>query len=268
MSGPHVFSFANDGTVVPPKTSRPSPYPSFFARQPLRSTNRDQYDLVSASGATASKSVAPSATRSYAEAVKASLSNNFCDVQKPWKNVAITEHDDAEFEAIMAAEEQKKEELQQELEEENEKEKKAKQAKLVYAWPPAMSSYFEVLEPAEEVDGGSVDENSAPELSYSVSASQESENEESAVIPSPKNRVDRVPFHILHEKPVLFEDEALERVVGFERLRRKAPPPLRLDIDLEDNECFLFGNRAERSEERDLATAKWVGATLHYHLRL
>ena len=72
MSGPHVFSFAEDGTIVRPKTYAHEPYPGYHADRPRR---LDSVDATHLQG---------SAKRD----------------PKPWKNVAITEQDDAEFAAF------------------------------------------------------------------------------------------------------------------------------------------------------------------------
>jgi hypothetical protein len=262
MPGPHVFSFTKDGKVAQPKTFQPDPYPGYFADQPLCVAKRlmiGQPGYPSTSYGTTAQRVNAAATRSYADAVKASRSNGLCDVQKPWKNVAITEQDDAEFEAITAAsfEKQEKEQPQLKFQHGLERKKKAVEAKLVYSWPPALSAI-------EEYDT-SGDENEVPELSYSVSpdTSQASEAEESPTIPTPEKRGDRFPFRVLHEKTMPLEEEPLERVVGFERLRRKAPPVLHLDMNEDKNEDVFLFNRVGRmnGEEKGLVGTR-VGPIL------
>ncbi|KAI9567624.1 hypothetical protein HD554DRAFT_2039354 [Boletus coccyginus] len=72
MSGPHVFSFAEDGTVVRPKTYALEPYPGYHADCLRRLDSVDATHLQGCSKGD----------------------------PKPWKNVAITEQDDAEFAAF------------------------------------------------------------------------------------------------------------------------------------------------------------------------
>ena len=73
-SGPHVFSFAKDGTVVRPERYSREPYPGYHA-DGLRAR--------------------------HLESVNASHFQGFSTRDpKPWKNVAITEQDDAEFAAF------------------------------------------------------------------------------------------------------------------------------------------------------------------------
>ncbi|KAH0831340.1 hypothetical protein J3R83DRAFT_13991 [Lanmaoa asiatica] len=72
MSGPHVFSFVKDGTVVRPERYSLEPYPGYYAYGPRRP-----------------------------ESVNASYFQGFSPQdEKQWKNVAITEQDDAEIAAI------------------------------------------------------------------------------------------------------------------------------------------------------------------------
>ncbi|KAG6380392.1 hypothetical protein JVT61DRAFT_8510 [Boletus reticuloceps] len=74
MSGPNVFSFNEHGTVVRPETYTLEPYPGYHANRPRPV---DQ----------------------HVESVSATYSQGFARKDpKPWKNVAITEQDDAEFE--------------------------------------------------------------------------------------------------------------------------------------------------------------------------
>ena len=76
MSGPNVFSFAQDGTVVRPETYAPEPYPGYHA-------DRHRAQRL--------------------ESANASHFHGFVTKDpKPWKNVAITEQDDAEFAAFQA----------------------------------------------------------------------------------------------------------------------------------------------------------------------
>ncbi|KIK82823.1 hypothetical protein PAXRUDRAFT_832143 [Paxillus rubicundulus Ve08.2h10] len=256
MSGPHVFSFTKEGKVARPKTFQPDPYPGYFTNQPLCVAKRlmiGQGGYPSPSYTTTSQRVNATATLSYADAVKVSRSNSLCDVQKPWKNVAITEHDGAEFEAITAASVEKQEKEQQfKFQHEPERKRRAVEAKLVCSWPPALSAI-------EEYDT-SGDENEVPELSYSISpdTSQASEPEESPTIPAQEKRGDRYPFRVLHEKPMPFEEEPLEKVIGFERLRRKAPPSLHLDANEDINEDIFLFDRVGRmnEEERGLMQAR------------
>ncbi|KAF9234012.1 hypothetical protein BU15DRAFT_79519 [Melanogaster broomeanus] len=243
----------------------------YQARQPLRPTNRlmtGQRGVVpSTSKDTTHKTsqrLAAAATRSYAAAVKASLFNGLSNTEKPWKNVAITEHDDAEFEGIKAAALENKEIAQQhpKFPQELEQTREALEVQLVHTLPPALPVYLQIEQLVNEYESVSGDENEAPELSYSASPvmSQASEPEESPDIPTPEQRGDRRPFQVLHEETVPFEEEPLEKVVGFERLRRKAPPPLHLNenggVNEDDGGYFLFENIGlmnEREEKRVLS---------------
>ncbi|KAF8558540.1 hypothetical protein OG21DRAFT_1481246 [Imleria badia] len=74
MSGPNVFSFAEDGTVVRPETYGAEPYPGYHADRTRR-----------------------------VESVDASHFQGFSErTSKPWKSVVITEQDDAEFAEFQA----------------------------------------------------------------------------------------------------------------------------------------------------------------------
>lgn len=86
VAGPHAFSFAKDGTIV---RLEPGRMASWAGHQPP---------------------VVPCSGRGF---------------DKAWKNVAITEQDDAEFAAIQVAEEMRKR-----------AEAKAKLVGRVYNWPP------------------------------------------------------------------------------------------------------------------------------------
>ncbi|KAN0094447.1 hypothetical protein V8E55_002734 [Tylopilus felleus] len=71
-SGPHVFSFAQDGTVVRPQSYASEPYPGYHADRARR--------------------LEPAPTSHFQGFQRRD--------PKPWKNVAITEQDDAEWEEM------------------------------------------------------------------------------------------------------------------------------------------------------------------------
>lgn len=134
---------------------------------------------------------------------------------KPWKNIAITEYDDAEFEEL--------------------------QAGLVFTWPPNFTTHRRDAE--EERTSGEVteyaDENSVPEGFYGTSPIGSASTEGSSMILTPTQR-----DYDGHDAIVEPEASAgpLKKVVGLQRLRRKAPPPLSLDSKKkQDNEigCTL-----------------------------
>ena len=212
MSGPHVFSFAKDGTVVRPETYRAEPYPGY--RVSASSSSRHDFGAGVA---------LPRPSRSLSlPRIPVSKASERMD--KPWKNVAITEQDDAEFAAMEA-----------EAEIRARAEAKGKLMGLVYTWPPkpqpAACAEYEVLSgprPKEVVGTGSgtgavawvsagtgTQASAVPALSYGSSADSESESEVFKVVPGRRvvGRRKEVP---------------LEKSVGFGRVPRKAPAPLGL----------------------------------------
>ena len=210
MSGPHVFSFAKDGTVVRPEPYRAEPYPGYRASATSPS-GRHVY------GAGAALS-GPSASSSFPRTPVSKASER---MDKPWKNVAITEQDDAEFAAMEA-----------EAEVRAQAEAKSKLMGLVYTWPPkpqpSACAECEVLAgPRREVVragpetgtvapvGAGTQASAVPALSYGSSGESESELEVFRVVPGRRvvGRRKEIP---------------LEKSVGFERVQRKAPAPLAL----------------------------------------
>ena len=214
MSGPHVFSFAKDGTVVRPETYRAEPYPGYRAS----ASSSSRHDFSAGAGAGAAL---PGPSRSLS-LPRISVSKASERMDKPWKNVAITEQDDAEFAAMEA-----------EAEIRAQAEAKGKLMGLVYTWPPkpqpAACAECEVLSrprPREVVGTGSgtlgwvnagtgTQASAVPALSYGSSADSESESEVFKVVPGRRvvGRRKEVP---------------LEKSVGFGRVSRKAPVPLGL----------------------------------------
>lgn len=115
---------------------------------------------------------------------------------KPWKNIAITEYDDAEFEERREVEEER--------------------------GPGEATEY--------------AGENIAPATIYGASPKGSTSTEDSPMILTPTRQdydaqTASEPLAILRE--ALAEPEAktgaLEKVLGLQRLRRKAPPPLSLN---------------------------------------
>ncbi|KAG2132766.1 hypothetical protein DEU56DRAFT_439662 [Suillus clintonianus] len=142
----------------------------------------------------------------YAAAAKLVSSQDLS--HKPWKNIAITEYDDAEFEELQAR-------LASEVEDNN----------LVYTWPPDLAAY---RREAEERGSGKrveyAEGNGVPAAFYGASPTSTAGSSPMILTPTLRD----YDAQILHE--VLPEPEAaLEKVVGLKRLRRKAPPPLRLN---------------------------------------
>lgn len=191
MSGPLVFSFAKDGTVLHPKTYRSEPYPGYRASAALSSG-------CSAHHTGPLRKPGPRAT-----VIR----------DKPWKKVAITEQDDAE-----CAEMETKAELQAQLE------ARGKLMGLVHTWPPKPSAACakcamlgesrrmeSVARPSARTSTFTgAAESTVPELSCGSSGETESESEATQVA---------TPCR---------KETTGEKGVGFGRLRRKAPPPLLL----------------------------------------
>ncbi|KAG1881146.1 hypothetical protein F4604DRAFT_465926 [Suillus subluteus] len=151
----------------------------------------------------------PAMHETDAAAAKLVLSKDLS--HKPWKNIAITEYDDAEFEEL--------------------------QARLVFTWPPDLAAYRREV---EEERGSSkateyADENIVPAAFSGASPIGSASTDDSSMILTPTQRdydaeTACVPLDILRDALVEPETEAgaLEKVVGLQRLRRKAPPPLSL----------------------------------------
>ncbi|KAF8548641.1 hypothetical protein OG21DRAFT_1516098 [Imleria badia] len=214
MSGSHVFSFAKDGTVVRPETYREEPYPGYRA------------SAASSSGRGVNGAGAASYSPFVIRSARTRVSKASRRMDKPWKNVAITEQDDAEF-AAMQAEAQVRAQA----------EAKSKMVGLVYTWPPkpqpAPCAECELLlgpQRREAVGtaanssvgagkgprvraGTSTKDSVVPALSYGSSGESESESEVFKVVPGRRavGRRQEVP---------------LEKGVGFRRAERKAPAPL------------------------------------------
>lgn len=131
---------------------------------------------------------------------------------KPWKNIAITEYDDAEFEEL--------------------------QAGLVFTWPPTHRRDAEEERASGEATERA-DENSVPEGFYGTSLIGSASTEGSSMILTPTQR-----DYDVHDAIVESEAKAgpLKKVVGLQRLRRKAPPPLSLNSKkkhVDGMECTL-----------------------------
>lgn len=175
MSGPHVFAFAKDGTIV--RADVPS---GIESRPPSR----------------------PKLERS---------------VDKPWKNVAITEQDEA---------------MEARAEMRSRAEEKARLVGLVYAWPPAprgaACTECEVSRRSQQrahlgmrasvstsmgmrgKDEGGKEESVVPALSYGSSGESESEGEVYRAVSRKRNGEGR-------------QEVSMEKRVGYGRPWRKAP---------------------------------------------
>lgn len=156
---------------------------------------------------------------------------------KPWKNIAITEYDDAEFQEL--------------------------QARLVFTWPPDLVAYRREVEQRSSGEATErADENIVPAAFYGTSPTGSASTEDSSMIltPTQQNYDTQTvcgALAILHE--ALAEPEAkagaLEKVVGLQRLRRKAPPPLSLnnrkkqDVISEIGCTLLIGNGERTARE-------------------
>lgn len=228
MSGPHVFSFAKDGTVVCPKTYHTEPYPGCRASAGAASSSgRRIYDgaLYSPSHSHSSSS-SSSSSWSFPSTPNSKISGR---ANKEWKNIAISEQDDAEFVAREA-----------EAEVRARAEAKGKLVGLVYTWPPKLlpgpcagCEVLAVPRRRAEVEGGegarlSVDtgiqETSVPASSYGSSRQSASE---SKVFLVPKRRAVAHREEVLLEKSVefgvstsLFLDRRCKRPFLTARCRR------------------------------------------------
>lgn len=148
----------------------------------------------------------PSVHETHAAAAKLVSSQDLS--HKPWKNIAITEYDDAEFEEL--------------------------QARLVFTWPPDLAAYRrEVEEKGSSEAAEYADENVVPAAFYdSPTGSASTEDSSMTLTPTQRDHDAQtacIPLAILHETFGEPETGTLEKIVGLQRLRRKAPPPLCLD---------------------------------------
>ncbi|KAG0709351.1 hypothetical protein DFH29DRAFT_226801 [Suillus ampliporus] len=189
ISSPHVYSFNPDEPIERQKHA------------PLTPTSPRVNAEV------------PSAYETYA-APKSVLPQGLS--HKPWKNIAITEFDDAEFEELKARWVSASE---------------VANDGLVYTWPPDLAAYRREV---EEVRGsceaaGCADEDVAPasfdDASPTVSASTEARSPMMSTSTQRDAQATDVSLDSLAEPEV----GTLEKVVGLKRLRRKAPPPLCVD---------------------------------------
>ena len=227
MSGPHVFSFAKDGKVARPESYRAEPYPGYRASAAPSSGRNVSHAGASTGGALAGP--LPSLSFSRAHVSKASGR-----MDKPWKNVAITEQDDAEFAAMVA-----------EAEVRAKVEAKSRLMGLVYTWPPkpqppacteceVLTRYRwgEVTRTGSGVraqvsaatgTGTGTQESAVPALSYGSSGESESESEVFRVVPGRRGAGQR-------------KEVPLEKSVGFGRAPRKAQVPAQLVAGVEEGE--------------------------------
>jgi hypothetical protein len=165
---------------------------------------------------------------------------------KPWKNIAITEHDDAEFEEL--------------------------QARMVFTWPPDLAAYRRAV----EEERGSCeaaeysDENISPVASYGASPIGPASTEDGSMILTPTQRdhdiqTACVPLTIPHDAFAEPKAAALEKVMGLQRLRLKAPPPLsfngkkKIKDVINEIGCTLLIDEGERTA-RDM----WVSFSYRY----
>ncbi|KAI6117787.1 hypothetical protein EDD17DRAFT_919813 [Pisolithus thermaeus] len=263
MNGPHVFAFDERGMVVVPGTTNaavttghpgrigtPSPVSSNPWRAPaVRST------LELSSTSSTATFTSSSATASSAEELSR--------IHKPWKLATLTEQDDAAFEELMAF--VAAESLLQRVP----LTAYAGATSVTTPTSTTMTGISEAnwnavldqfsAEPSNRrppsdddvTDTDDATSNAEIEKKFPAtppactmspsSTSGASHSDESFVIPTPHQRGERVPFMVLHaqvpspcvneEEELRFEQEvALEKAfVGLERLRKKAPPPLRLE---------------------------------------
>ncbi|KAI9459747.1 hypothetical protein HD554DRAFT_2176806 [Boletus coccyginus] len=220
MSGPHVFSFARDGKVMRPETYRAEPYPGY--RASAASSSGRNISHAGASTGSALSGPLPSLSFSRAHVSKASGR-----MDKPWKNVAITEQDDVDFAAMVA-----------EAEVRAKAEAKSRLMGLVYTWPPkpqppactecevlARYRWGEVARTGPEVRAQvtGTQESAVPALSYGSSGESESESEVFRVVPGRRGAGQR-------------KEVPLEMSVGFGRAPRKAPAPAQLIAGVEEGE--------------------------------
>lgn len=222
MSGPHVFSFARDGKVVRPETYRAEPYPGY--RASAASSSGRNISHVGASTGSALSGPLPSLSFSRAHVSKASGR-----MDKPWKNVAITEQDDVEFAAMVAEAEVRAKAVA-----------KSRLVGLVYTWPPKPQppacTECEVLTryrwgevartgPEAQAQVTGTQESAVPALSYGSSGESESESESEVfrVVPGRRGTGQR-------------KEVPLEMSVGFGRATQKALAPAQLIARVEEGE--------------------------------
>lgn len=157
---------------------------------------------------------------------------------KPWKNIAITEYDDAEFEEL--------------------------QAWMVFTWPPDLAAY----QRAVEEERGSCeaaeysDENISPAAFYGAPSIGSASTEDSPMILTPTQQdhdaqTACAPLTIPHKAFAEHEASAFEKVVGLQRLRLKAPPPLSFngkkkvkDVINEIGHTLLIGEGERTARDR------------------
>jgi hypothetical protein len=157
---------------------------------------------------------------------------------KPWKNIAITEYDDAEFEEL--------------------------QAWMVFTWPPDLAAYRRAV----EEERGSCeaaeysDENISPAAFYGAPSIGSASTEDSPMILTPTQQDQDaqtacVPLTIPHKAFAEHEASAFEKVVGLQRLRLKAPPPLSFngkkkvkDVINEIGHTLLIGEGERTARDR------------------
>lgn len=268
MDGPHVFAFDERGMVVLPGTAEAAvavghpgcigtPSPVFskpWSAPAVRSTPESSSTVTLTSPSTAASSSAEGLSR----------------IRKPWKLATLAEQDDAEFEELMAH--VTAESLLQQV-------PLTAYADASFSTAPTSKTMNAIVEENkyavldqfsagansrrphndEDATSNSEVENKVPTtppvwtMSPS-STSAASHSDESFVVPTPHQRGERIPFTVLHEHvpspcddkeaELRFEQEvALEKVVvGLERLRKKAPSPLRLECEEAEVErgCVLF----------------------------
>jgi hypothetical protein len=159
---------------------------------------------------------------------------------KPWKNIAITEYDDAEFEEL--------------------------QARMVFTWPPDLAAYRRAVEEERGWCGAAEysDENISPAAFCGASSIGSESTIDSPMILTPTQQdcyaqTACVPLTIPHKAFAEPEAGAFKKVAGLQRLRLKAPPPLSVNgkKNVKDviNEigCILLIGEGERTA-RDI----WV----------
>ncbi|KAG2050960.1 hypothetical protein BDR06DRAFT_1010715 [Suillus hirtellus] len=165
---------------------------------------------------------------------------------KPWKNIAITEYDDAEFEEL--------------------------QARLVFTWPPDLAAYRREVEERGSGEAAEyADENIVPGAIYDASPIESGSTDSSMILTPTQEDYDIqtacTPPAILHEGLVEPEVKAgvLEKAVGLQRLRRKAPPPLSFDIKkkqhfIDEIGCTLLIGDGERTAREILMLSPLTAA--------
>ncbi|KAI6043537.1 hypothetical protein EDC04DRAFT_2890928 [Pisolithus marmoratus] len=300
MDGPHVFTLDENGMVVVPgtaKTAAPAAGRPGCIGTPSLAFSKPWYTPAVRSTPKSSISSVFTSTSLPTTASSSPISGEeLSRVRKPWKLATLTEQDDAEFEELMAR--VAAESLLQHVPLTAYADTRgAATPTSTTVTATAEGNGDGVLEPfaAEAGDRGSphdvisidIDatviaeiENEAPQtpLACTVSPSSTSgvsHSDESIDIPTPRQRGERVPFMVLHEdvsSPCVDEDAelcieqevALEKVViGLERLRKKAPPPLRLEGDAAAEEvgvewsCVLLqGDAGGDADERTPVCSK------------